>query len=244
MSYEQIHYETTQVRAGAINMDSSTTYQPLIWDSPGETEATSTTQGTRLGSGANSVKHENTDDVASVKPVAGRKRPLLRLSSTWWIEIITMCISFACMGTLVFLLAHFQNRLSSEWSFFISFKATVAIVITAAKATLLAAVSVCLSQEKWMRFRNKSHRLLDMAIIDTASRGPLGSLRMLFQVSWGFASLSAMVVILSLLTDTFAQQVVHIEPGTLYTHQEGSATFGYAHGFRNPKSVRMLLGYC
>ncbi|KAL7817923.1 hypothetical protein V8C44DRAFT_368059 [Trichoderma aethiopicum] len=154
-----------------------------------------------------------------------------------------MGISFSCMGALVCLLAHFQNKLSSEWSFFISFNATVAIVITAARATLLAAVSTCLSQEKWMRFRNKSRRLRDMAIIDTASRGPLGSLRMLFQISWGFASLSAIVVILSLLTDTFAQQVVHIEPGTLYTYQEGSATFGYAHGFRNPKSVRMLLGY-
>ncbi|KAL6874801.1 hypothetical protein J3F83DRAFT_759559 [Trichoderma novae-zelandiae] len=154
-----------------------------------------------------------------------------------------MCISFACMGALVFILAHFQNRQLSEWSFFISFNATVAIVITAARATLLAAVSVCISQEKWMRFRNKPHRLLDMAIIDTASRGPLGSLRMLFQISWGFASLSAVVVILSLLTDTFAQQVVHVEPGTVYAPQEGSATFGYAHGFRNPKAVRMLLGY-
>ncbi|KAL7815196.1 hypothetical protein V8C26DRAFT_421156 [Trichoderma gracile] len=191
----------------------------------------------------NSVRHENADDIAAIEPVHGHKGRLPGLSSTWWIEIVTMFTSVACMAGLVFLLAHFENKLSSEWSFFISFNATVAILITAARATLLAAVSTCLSQEKWMRFRNRPHRLLEMAIIDTASRGPLGSLRMLFQISWGFASLSAIVVILSLLTDTFAQQVVHIEPGTVYTHQEGSATFGYAHGFRNPKSVRMLLGY-
>ncbi|KAL6700473.1 hypothetical protein J3F84DRAFT_358259 [Trichoderma pleuroticola] len=54
---------------------------------------------------------------------------------------------------------------------------------------------------------------------------------MLFQVSWGFASISAVVVILSILTDTLVQQVVDLEPGTIYTYQEGSATFGYTYGF-------------
>ncbi|KAL7955814.1 hypothetical protein V8C34DRAFT_290498 [Trichoderma compactum] len=69
---------------------------------------------------------------------------------------------------------------SGEWSFIISIKATVAVAITTARATLLAAISVCLSQEKWTRFTKRTHRLQDFAIIDTASRGPLGSLQMLY----------------------------------------------------------------
>lgn len=237
-----LEHDRLSTQGDSVDMDESTTHRPLIPYGIEEVGEASTAQNT--GSSASSVKLEGSDDLDAAEPVHIQQGLLHRLSSTWWLEIFTMSISFVCMGALVFILAHFQNKLSSEWSFFISFNATVAIVITAARATLLAAVSTCLSQEKWMRFRNKSHRLRDMAIIDTASRGPLGSLRMLFQISWGFASLSAIVVILSLLTDTFAQQVVHVEPGTLYTHQEGSATFGYAHGFRNPKSVRMLLGYC
>lgn len=156
---------------------------------------------------------------------------LTRLASTWWIESITLCTSFVCMAALVCILFLFQDRLSTDWPFFISLNATIAIAITAAKATLLATVSVCLSQEKWNRFRNKTHKLQDLAVIDTASRGPLGAIQMLFQVSWGFASISAVVVILSILTDTLVQQVVHLEPGTIYTYQEGSATFGYAYGF-------------
>ncbi|KAK4065009.1 uncharacterized protein Triagg1_8825 [Trichoderma aggressivum f. europaeum] len=172
---------------------------------------------------------------ANYTTIANHKRAphlwLSQLASTWWIESITICISFACMAALVCILALFQDRLTTDWPFFISLNATIAIAITAAKATLLAPVSVCLSLEKWNRFRNKAHHLQDLAIIDTASRGPLGAVQMLFRVSWGFASLSAVVVILSILTDTLVQQVVYLEPGTIYAYQEYSARFGYAYGF-------------
>jgi hypothetical protein len=162
-----------------------------------------------------------------------RRSTYLRVTSTWWFEIITLSISIACMAGLVGILARFQNRLTTEWTFFISLNAAVAIAITAARATLLAAISVCLSQDKWRHFSNKAHRLQDLDIIDRASRGPFGSIQMLFQVSWGFASISAMVIILSLFTDSFVQQVVYFEPGTNYTYQEGSATFGHAYEYRS-----------
>ncbi|PKK50791.1 hypothetical protein CI102_5228 [Trichoderma harzianum] len=142
-------------------------------------------------------------------------------------EIITMSISFGCIAVLISILMRFQNRLLTEWSFFISINATVAVAITAARATLLAAISVCLSQEKWTRFTKRTHRLQDFAIIDTASRGPLGSLQMLYKISWGFASIN-----------TFVQQVVQLEPGTISTYKEGSATFGYAHGYKSYKSYK------
>lgn len=151
---------------------------------------------------------------------------------TWWtIEIISMTISFVCMGVLVGTLLFVQNRLSSEWSFWISLNAVIAIAITVAKATLLAAISACLSQEKWEHFSHRTRRLQDMDTIDDASRGPLGSILMLFGVSWGLASIGAVVTVLSLATDTFVQQVVIFEPGTIKTVQEGSATFGYAYGY-------------
>ncbi|KAL6696923.1 hypothetical protein J3F84DRAFT_407646 [Trichoderma pleuroticola] len=186
-----------------------------------------------------SAENEDCDDESSVEPATDVKETIhLRLASTWWIEIITMTISFGCIAALVCILVRFQNRLLTEWYFFISINATVAIAITAARATLLAAISVCLSQEKWTHFTKRTHPLQDFATIDTASRGPLGSLQMLYKVSWGFASISAMVVILSLLTDTFVQQVVQLEPGTISSYQEGSATFGYAHGYKSYKPFK------
>ncbi|EHK45371.1 hypothetical protein TRIATDRAFT_174938, partial [Trichoderma atroviride IMI 206040] len=146
----------------------------------------------------------------------------------WWMEVLTIFISTGFMIGLLAILASFQNRLTTEWTFFISINAVVAIVITAARATLLATVSVCLSQEKWNHFNNRARRLQDLNIIDRASRGPLGSIQMLFSVSWGVATVSAVVMILSLLTDSFVQQVVSFQPGNIYAHQDGSATFGHA----------------
>ncbi|KAM6481707.1 hypothetical protein HDV62DRAFT_397791 [Trichoderma sp. SZMC 28011] len=202
-------------------MDDRSTRQPLI---PGNEVNTA---------------NEDCDSESSVATATNVKKTInLRLASTWWIEIITMSISFCCIAVLICILVRFQNRLLTEWSFFISINATVAVAITAARATLLAAISVCLSQEKWTRFTKRTHRLQDFAIIDIASRGPLGSLQMLYKTSWGFASISAIVVILSLLTDTFVQQVVQLEPGIIYSYKEGSATFGYAHGYKSYKSYK------
>jgi magnesium-transporting ATPase (P-type) len=173
------------------------------------------------------IYHASTSVTSIDKP----KKPQsawARLSTTWWMEIITIFLSTGFIIGLIAILASFQNRLTTEWTFFISINAVVAIVITAARATLLATVSVCLSQEKWNHFNNRARRLQDLNIIDRASRGPLGSIQMLFSVSWGLATVSAVVMILSLLTDSFVQQVVSFQPGNIYAHQDGSATFGHA----------------
>ncbi|KAL6857300.1 hypothetical protein J3F83DRAFT_365610 [Trichoderma novae-zelandiae] len=149
----------------------------------------------------------------------------------WGLEMIAMATSFACMGVLVWVLALFQNRQLTDWSFWISLNAVVAIAATTAKATLLASISACLSQEKWQHFSHRSHYLQDMTIIDNASRGPMGSLQLLVKVSWGFASVGAIVTVLSLATDAFVQQIINYESDTIYTLVEGTAVFQYTHGY-------------
>lgn len=225
------HSPTQESVVWTEEQENSTQQQSFLFHIGDSTEAPPKPQDSSSESDADTTIEQGN---ANCTTIANNKRTgylwLTRLASTWWIETITICISFVCMAALVCILALFQDRLSTDWSFFISLNATIAIAITAAKATLLATVSVCLSQEKWNRFKNKAHHLQDLAVIDTASRGPLGAIQMLFQVSWGFASISAVVVILSILTDTLVQQVVYLEPGTIYTYQEGSATFGYAYG--------------
>ncbi|KAM0512434.1 hypothetical protein ACHAPE_008884 [Trichoderma viride] len=173
------------------------------------------------------IYNASTTTTSIVKPKK-KQSAWTRLSTTWWMEVITIFISTGFMIGLIAILASFQNRLTTEWTFFISINAVVAIVITAARATLLATVSVCLSQEKWNHFNGRARRLQDLNIIDRASRGPLGSIQMLFSVSWGVATVSAVVMILSLVTDSFVQQVVSFQPGTIYAHQDGSAAFGHA----------------
>lgn len=75
-----------------------------------------------------------------------------RISSTWWTwEITSMMASLACMSGLVFILFRAQNRPSTSWRFFISLNATVAVFATAAKVTLLMAVSACLGCNRSFR---------------------------------------------------------------------------------------------
>ncbi|KAL7789558.1 hypothetical protein V8C37DRAFT_213881 [Trichoderma ceciliae] len=206
-------------------MDDGNAKQPLTSDTGDGTQATPTPQDTRRESDTDTTKQERVDYVP-MAPVADTKRAAyLKLSSTWCVEIIAMCISLACMAVLVGILARFQDRLSTEWSFIISLNAAVAIVITAARATLLTTISACLGQEKWRHFSTKSHRLQDLDTIGKASRGSLGSLLMLFKVSRGFASIGAIAFILSTSPNTIptylmGKEIADIDVGVAFKSKE------------------------
>ena len=75
---------------------------------------------------------------------------------------------------------------------------------------MLLTVAECLSQSKWILFRKKPRKLFDFYSIDAASRGPLGSLNWLHNLS-GFTFLAyvgAILTILSTVLGPFTQQVV------------------------------------
>lgn len=119
----------------------------------------------------------------------------------------------------------------------ISLNATIAALITAAKSTAMLSVAACISQWKWAYFRSKRRRLADLDIIEEASRGPLGSVQMLTSVTWGLGTLGAIVTIVALGIDTFAQQVISTDAVTRWT-DDGTASFGLAHSYNG--SARTL----
>jgi hypothetical protein len=66
-----------------------------------------------------------------------------------------------------------------------------------------------MSQLKWIYFGPRGHRLMDLQIFDSASRGPLGAISLIFHIRWGatIASFRALLTILALLQDAAYQQV-------------------------------------
>lgn len=128
-------------------------------------------------------------------------------------------------------------RLTTNFGHQISLNATIAALITAAKSTAMLSVAACISQWKWAYFRSKRRRLADLDIIEEASRGPLGSVQMLTTVTWGLGTLGAVVTIVALGIDTFAQQVISNEPVTRWI-DDGTASFGLAHSYNG--SARAL----
>lgn len=122
------------------------------------------------------------------------------------------------------------HRLTTHTGPQISLNATIAALITAAKSTAMLSVAACISQWKWAYFRSNRRRLADLDIIEEASRGPLGSVQMLTSVTWGLGTLGAIVTIVALGIDTFAQQVISTDAVTRWT-DDGTASFGLAHSY-------------
>ncbi|KAH8657577.1 hypothetical protein BGZ60DRAFT_531733 [Tricladium varicosporioides] len=80
------------------------------------------------------------------------------------------------------------------------------------KAAMLMPVASAISQSKWIWFR-KERKLAHMDRFDEASRGIIGSLRLLFTIRFmNIAAIGALLTIFSLPMDAFIQSSVQISP--------------------------------
>ena len=69
----------------------------------------------------------------------------------------------------------FDRRPVIDWNS-ITVNTTVSTLSVVMKAFLMFATAECIGQWKWILFCRKKRRLLEFEHIDSASRGPLGSL--------------------------------------------------------------------
>ena len=115
-----------------------------------------------------------------------------RVLSPWAEEMAYSLISCALMITLVVILDIFDNRPLSDWqgavsvgsySVNISLNFIVAVLGTISKSAVLVSIEAGLSQAKWIWFTLRKHSLLDYKRFDDASRGPLGSIKLLLAVT-------------------------------------------------------------
>ncbi|KAJ0161694.1 hypothetical protein CTA2_5795 [Colletotrichum tanaceti] len=133
-------------------------------------------------------------------------------SDNWVFEILALVISTVCLlGIVTTLLLH-GNRPLPQWPFSISINALISALSTVSRSTLAVAVSAAISQRQWIRLDEDSHPLADLEIHDSASRGPWGSMSLLFSFRWSdAASLGALITVLSLAMGPFTQQITAFE---------------------------------
>jgi hypothetical protein len=143
-------------------------------------------------------------------------------------EIIQLLISLASMVWLVCLLIRYDNKPLSDWTFYVSFPATLAILSTASRAAGVAAVGTCLSQYKWLHLLQRPRKLEDLDLIDEASRGTIGSLWLIFQRAPSLATLGAIFTITSLGYGTFVQQLIVLTPRDVLV-EDAHAVLGLNH---------------
>jgi hypothetical protein len=127
----------------------------------------------------------------------------------WWLEIVCSILFLASLFAIVATLYSYEGKQPPNWRYRLSLNTLIAIYAVILKAAMLLVTAQGLSQLKW-RWFEKDHLLRDLTSYDNASRGPWGSLKLLWRLRarHTISSIGASITIAALLVDPFAQQVV------------------------------------
>lgn len=172
------------------------------------------------------IKRERRQQKAS-RHRAGQRRQLM----IWSFETVCSATFVAAFVAIVAVLSAFEHKPIPQWRYGLTLNTMISIFVVVLKASMLSVASQCLSHLKWLCFRAK-HQLLDFANYDRASRGPLGSLQLLWKLRTRdvIASLGAFITVAALLIDPFAQQVIG-SYGCVVELKDASATLNRANSY-------------
>lgn len=128
----------------------------------------------------------------------------------WVWELASLWTSITCLTVMLVLLIVYRDKPMIESSTGLTFDAIISVSITAAKAAMLSAVASVMDQLKWDWFRNRKSQLHTFEVFDGASRGGLwGAVSFLRDIRCrSTAAIGAVVILLSLAIDPFAQQLL------------------------------------
>ncbi|KAK7720578.1 hypothetical protein SLS63_009796 [Diaporthe eres] len=138
------------------------------------------------------------------------------LLRSWGWEILSVVGSASCLAALVGVLLGFDGKPIFTWHG-VTLNAIVSLLSTASKAALLFAVGELVSQWKWILFTDRARPLMDFERIDSASRGLLGSLQLMWNCkkAW-ILRLGALIILLDVAVDPFSQQLVQLRQDLVY----------------------------
>ncbi|EJT71271.1 hypothetical protein GGTG_10530 [Gaeumannomyces tritici R3-111a-1] len=148
----------------------------------------------------------------------------------WWWETLAIAASVLCTAGIVAVLARMNGRPLANWDFILGLPATIAVFSTAAKSLAVVALTASIGQSKWLHFRAAPRPLRDLDRFDEASRGPMGSLKLVGAGPWGLATIGALATVLALGFDVFVQQLVRLETRDV-PFDDARAVLGLSHDY-------------
>jgi hypothetical protein len=145
----------------------------------------------------------------------------------WQWEFTAAVFSLLCVVAIIIVLKVYQERSLSSWHFVhnITLNTVVALLSTLSRTALIVPVASCLSQLKWIHLVRSPRPLWEMQTFDDASRGPWGSLELIWRlhVTTKLATWGSLITILSLTMGPLSQQLLSY-PSRLHFDTSG-ATF-------------------
>lgn len=173
------------------------------------------------------------------------------LTDTWWPEMLALAFSSCCLLAIIGLLIHYDNKEIPDFPSGLTLNTIISILGVGSKSALMFAVAATMSQSKWCWFytpqSDRKRRLEDIQFLDEASRGPLGSLCMLFtQTSLSLAAIGAVIVVLCIAYDPFVQQgISYITTSTNISHEatlRQSIAVPYLYSIPDPATRAVYTG--
>ncbi|KAL4997551.1 hypothetical protein BDV10DRAFT_201811 [Aspergillus recurvatus] len=154
--------------------------------------------------------HENGDDVFGTNP---SNQSLASILNDHWIwEIVSCFVCLVCLACIVTVLLEYDGKPLPEWPYGITINSVLSWITQVFTACMIGVVATCLSQSKWIYFKDKARPLADMDSYDWASRGPAGCTVFLWTSRVRqYATLGALITILSIGTGPFVQQMATVK---------------------------------
>ncbi|KAK5079839.1 hypothetical protein LTR70_008906 [Exophiala xenobiotica] len=133
-----------------------------------------------------------------------------RRSGGWLWEALSFTVAVFCFAAVVGTLLGLQNRQVPDWPSGISVNAILSVIVTVMKGAMGVCIAECLSQIKWSWFKQE-RKLIDLVIIDEASRGIWGAGRLLLTLrAWYLAYVGAFIFLTAFLIGPTVQQMVEV----------------------------------
>ena len=148
--------------------------------------------------------------------VKGAKRPSLAKSWAW--EVSSFMLALVALVAIIVTLKTQDRKPLPKWPSLITINSLVSVFTAILKASMIMPIAEGIGELKWLWF-SQPRLLNDMDHFDEASRGPEGSLKLLFRVPKALLPcLGALITICALAVDPFTQGIIQyyscLEPGT------------------------------
>ncbi|PVI02014.1 hypothetical protein DM02DRAFT_590107 [Periconia macrospinosa] len=146
---------------------------------------------------------------STVIPDNDSSRPSYYEFKEWLWEIVAWFIGTLIIVGAVVLLKKLDQTPVRDWPINIQPSTVITAMAYAIQSALLVATQACISQLKWSSFK-QSRRTIDLERYDQASRGPYGSMKILFRLSRKprLVHLGAIATVLMVVFSAFFQQAL------------------------------------
>jgi hypothetical protein len=120
-----------------------------------------------------------------------------------------MIFSVSCIIAIAFTVGRYNGDPIPSLPSGVTLNALISILSTAARAALFFVVSSSIGQLKWCCLVQRGTRLQDIQLMDEASRGPLGAIKVLAKWTGGpLSTLGAAITVCMIAFSPFLQQLV------------------------------------